>query len=628
MSEHLQLKDHGSEARIFVLRVWVVAFFVLAMLGVLIARYYNLQVIHYQDYATQSDRNRIHVQPIPPTRGLIYDRNGVLLAENRASYTLSLTKEMVPDMAATLELLSTLIEVSPADLEKFEKSLDQRRRPFEAVPLRYQLNEEEIATLAVNEYRLEGVEVEAQLVRHYPYAELLAHSIGYVGRINDREVASFDEQEYERYRGTFSIGKIGLERQYEDLLLGEVGYQNVETNARGRVLKELERNDPRPGQDLQLYLDLEIQKAAAEAFGTQRGAVVAMDVNTGGVLAIVSNPGFDPNLFVTGISYDDYRALNQSIDTPLFDRALRGQYPAGSTLKPMLGLAGLHTGVIQPGHTVYDPGFFRLPGSTRRYRDHISWGHGKEVGLREAIAESCNTFYYDLANRMTIDKIHPFGAHFGLGQRSGIDLPGELPGIWPSREWKRNSRGMGWYPGDTLNVGVGQGFVSITPVQLAVMTATMASRGERREPQLVQFIRDGGASELQPNPPVDRIEVADEHWDFVLGAMEDVVHGARGTARRISEGIEYRMGGKTGTAQIVGMAQDEEYDIESVEKRMRDQALFVGFAPVEDPQIAVGVIVENGEHGSTTAAPIARAVMDAYFESERRREAKFTSQGG
>lgn len=627
MSEHLQFKDHSSEARIFITRVWIVALLVLGMIGTLIFRYHNLQVVHYQDYATQSDRNRIQVRPIPPTRGLIYDRNGVLLAENRASYTLSLTREMVPDMDASLELLSSLVEISPSDLDKFWKSLDQRRRPYEAVPLRYQLSEEEIARLAVNEYRLEGVEVDAQLVRHYPFGELLAHSIGYVGRINDRELAAFDEEEYERYRGTFSLGKTGLEHQYEDLLLGRVGYQNVETNARGRVLKELERSDPQPGRDLHLHLDIEVQKAAMDALGDQRGAAVAIDVRSGGVIAIASNPGFDPNLFVTGISYDDYRTLNESLDNPLFDRALRGQYPAGSTLKPMLGLAGLHAGLVDAEHTISDPGFFRLPGDTRRYRDHISWGHGKAVDLREAIVESCNTFYYDLAHRLTIDRIHPFGAQFGLGQRTGIDLPSERPGSWPSREWKRQTQGLVWYPGDTLNVGVGQGFVLLTPLQMAVMTATLATRGERREPQLVQYLGQGG-SEQQARPPLSRMKVADEHWDYVLGAMEQVVHSPKGTARGISEGIEYRMGGKTGTAQVVGMAQDEEYDIETVAKRRRDQALFVGFAPVENPQIAVGVIVENGEHGSTAAAPVARAVIDSYFASEARREAMFTSQDG
>lgn len=621
MSEHLQLRDHSTETRIFVSRVWVAAFFVFALVGVLIARYYNLQVVHHQDYATQSDRNRIHVQPIAPTRGLIYDRNGVLLAENRPSYTLSLIRELVEDLPATLDLLGTLVEISEGDLERFEKNLAQRRRPFEAIPLRYQLNEEEIASIAVNEFRLKGVEVEAQLVRHYPFKDLFSHSVGYVGRINDRELSGFSEEEYERYRGTFSIGKTGLERQYEDLLLGQVGYRYVETNARGRVLRELERSDPEPGQDLHLFLDVDIQRAAVEALGEERGAVVAIDVLTGGVLAIASTPGFDPNAFVTGISHEEFRALNESLDTPLFDRALRGQYPAGSTLKPMLAIAGLDQGFIHPGFTIADPGYFQLPNDSRRYRDHISWGHGHAVNLHKAIVESCNTFYYDLAHRMTIDNLYPFGAKFGLGERSGIDLPGERPGLWPSRDWKRGARGTAWYPGDTLNVGVGQGYVLVTPVQLAVMTATLASKGERRQPQMVNHWREG-----KTLPPVEVIEVDDRHWNYVIDAMVDVVHSPRGTARRINHDLDYRIAGKTGTAQVVGIAQDERYDSEALEKRRRDQALFVGFAPAENPRIAVSVIVENGESAGRTAAPAARMVMDAYFASEQHRQAQFSHQ--
>lgn len=621
MSEHLQLRDHSTETRVFINRVWLASFCVLSLVAVLVARYYSLQVIHHQDYVTQSDRNRIHVQPIGPTRGLIYDRNGVLLAENRPSYTLSVIRELVEDLPATLELLGSLVDISESDLERFEKNLSQRRRPFEAVPLRYQLSEEEIARVAVNEFRLKGVEVEAQLVRHYPFKDLFAHSIGYVGRISDQELSRFTEEEYERYRGTFTIGKTGLERQYEDLLLGKVGYRHVETNARGRVLRELERSDPEPGQDLHLFLDLDIQRAAVEALGEERGAVVAIDVKTGGVLAIASTPGFDPNLFVTGISHEQYRALNENLDTPLFDRALRGQYPAGSTLKPMLAVAGLEQGFIPPGHTISDPGYFRLPNDSRRYRDHIAWGHGTAVDLHKAIVESCNTFYYDLAHRMTIDNLHPIGSKFGLGERTGIDLPGERSGIWPSREWKRGARGAVWYPGDTLNVGVGQGYVLVTPVQLAVMTATLASRGERRQPQLVNHWREG-----KTLPPIEKFEVADQHWDYVINAMVDVIHSPRGTARRINHDLDYRIAGKTGTAQVVGIAQDERYDSEALEKRRRDQALFVGFAPAENPQIAVSVIVENGESAGRTAAPVAREVMDAFFASERRREAQFTHQ--
>lgn len=621
MSDHLQLRDHSSEARVFIARLWVAAFLVLVLVAMLIARYYTLQVVHHQDYATQSDRNRIHVQPIAPTRGLIYDRNGILLAENRPSYTLSIISELVEDLPATIELLNSLVEISESDLERFERNLAQRRRPFEAIPLRYQLSEEEIARVAVNEFRLKGIEVEAQLVRYYPFKDLFSHSIGYVGRINDQELSSFTEEEYERYRGTFTLGKTGLEHQYEDFLLGQVGYRHVETNARGRVLRELERVDPEPGQDLHLFLDLDIQRSAVEALGEERGAVVAIDVNTGGVLAIASTPGFDPNAFVTGISHQEFRELNESLDTPLFDRALRGQYPAGSTLKPMLAIGGLQQGFIDAHYTISDPGFFRLPNDTRRYRDHIAWGHGNAVDLHQAIVESCNTFYYDLAHRMTIDNLHPLGNQFGLGERTGIDLPGERPGLWPSREWKRGSRGAAWYPGDTLNVGVGQGYVLVTPVQLAVMTATLASRGERRQPQLVNHWREG-----KTLPPVESIEIEDRHWDSIINAMADVVHSPRGTARRINENLDYRIAGKTGTAQVVGIAQDERYDSEALEKRRRDQALFVGFAPAENPRIAVSVIVENGESAGRTAAPVARRVMDTFFASEQRREALFTHQ--
>jgi len=485
MAEPLRLKDHSIEARVFTHRVAFMAAVVALMVGGLVYRYHSLQVTHYEDYATQSDRNRIHVQPIPPTRGLIYDRNGVLLADNRPSYTLTLVKERVPDLDQTLALLSDIITVTDNDLERFNKALDQRRRPFEAVPLRLQLSEAEIAKLAVNEYRLEGVEVEAQLVRHYPFAELFAHTVGYVGRINDREMAAFSEDEYRRYRGTYSIGKIGLEKQYEDLLLGTVGYQNVETNARGRVLRELERQDPQPGRDLHLYLDTEVQRTAMEALAGRRGSVVALDVNSGGVVAMASSPSFDPNLFVTGISVDDYTRLRDSLDNPFLDRSIQGQYAPGSTLKPMLGLGALHHDIITTEHTIEDIGYFLFDG--RRYRDHISWGHGKNVDLRQAIVESCNTFYYDLANRMTIDVIHDWGARFGLGSRTGIDIPSERSGIWPSRTWKRNARGVPWYPGDTINVGVGQGFVLVTPASArsprwcgATSPATTVPRRKRR----------------------------------------------------------------------------------------------------------------------------------------------------
>lgn len=642
MPEPLQLKDHYNETRTFIHRLWCVILFVVLLIILLVVRYYNLQITHYENYATQSDRNRIHVQPIPPTRGLIYDRNGKLLAENKPSYTLTVIKERVKDLDETLTFLSSIIPISESDLEKFQRNLKKRRRPFEAIPLRFQLDENEIAKLAVNKYRLEGVEVEAQLVRHYPYQELFAHSIGYVGRINDMELGRFTEDQSKAYEGTYSIGKIGIEKQYENILLGKVGYQNVETNARGRVLKELERSDPIPGDDLHLHLDVDVQKAAQEALGENRGAVVAIDVRSGGVIAIASTPSFDPNLFVTGISVKDYNRLRNSKDIPLFDRPLQGQYPPGSTLKPMLGLGGLHTGFLETSRTIVDYGFYKLPGQARRYRDHIAWGHGKKVDLKQAIIESCNTFYYDLAYRMGIDNIHAFGDQFGLGKKTGIDLPSERSGNWPSREWKRNARGLAWYPGDSLNVGVGQGFVLTTPLQLAVMASTMASRGELRTPRIVSDIvppplleSENSVEEnshdyfdrmttdpfIETDVPKNIVSVAETHWDYVHNAMELVIHGAKGTARRISEGIGYRMAGKTGTAQVISIGQDEKYDAEALQERQRDQALFVGFAPAKNPQIAIAVLVENSGHGGEQSAPVARIVLDAYFESEAKRNA-------
>ncbi|GLS26911.1 penicillin-binding protein 2 [Marinibactrum halimedae] len=621
MAEHQRLKDHYKEARIFRHRLVVVGVFMMGLLSILIARFYNLQIVHYQDYVTQSDRNRVHVQPLPPTRGLIYDRNGVLLADNRPSYTLSLVKERVKKLDETLSVLSDLVAITDADVEKFKDRLKQRRRPFEAVPLRYRLKEDEIARLAVNEYRLDGVEVEAQLVRHYPLGDLHTHTVGYVGRINERELSSFDEETYQRYSGTYTIGKIGLERQYEALLLGKVGYQNVETNARGRVLRVLEQTDPIPGENLQLHLDSAIQKAGIEALNGRRGAIVAVDVKTGGVLAMVSAPSYDPNLFVTGISYKDYKALTESLDLPLFNRAIQGEYPPGSTVKPVNGLAGLHTRVVDSRYKIFDIGFYQLDGDDRRYRDWKRTGHG-HVDLNAAIRESCDTYFYDLAYRMGIDVMHEFGSHFGLGQYTDIDVPSERKGNWPSREWKRNHRGLPWFPGDSLNVGIGQGATLATPLQLAVMTATLANRGVLIKPKVVS--RHG---EIEGSPEVmSQLDVSSIHWDYIFSAMKSVVHHPRGTAKRINKDLDYTIAGKTGTAQVVGIAQGEKYDSEALKERQRDHALFVAFAPVEDPQIAVSVIVENGEAGSSVAAPVARRVLDSYFEQERRREQQVAQQ--
>ena len=608
MAEQVALKDTYTEKRIYGARSVTSVLFVLALVSLLVVRYFNLQITEHETYSTQSDRNRVQLQPIPPKRGLIYDRNGILLAENRPSYSLTIIKERVDDLDETIAVLSDIIDIDKDNLRKF-KRLSQRRRPYSAVPLKLQLSEDDIAAIAVNRYRLPGVEVTAELARYYPQGDLFAHVLGYVGRISEREQAVIDEV---NYSGTNQIGKIGIEKFYEDTLHGTVGYQNVETNARGRVLRVLERTDPGPGADLHLYLDAHVQKIADEALGDMRGAVVAIDPRNGGVLALVSKPSFDANLFVGGISSKEYSALRDSIDLPLFNRALQGQYPPASTVKPLYGLAGLHYGIVTPQTTINDPGWYRLPNDERLYRDW-TWhkhkrGHGKAVDLEQSIVESCDTYFFDLAYKMGIDRIHDFMAPFGYGEKTGIDNTNERSGLLPSREWKRIYKRLPWFPGETLNVGIGQGYMLVTPMQMAKSLVATANRGKNFKPQLLQRLNEQ-AIPPQSLPP---IEVADEHWDAVIHSMKQVVHGARGTASRINRGAKYRMAGKTGTAQMINMVQDEDVDDEEIAKRKRDHGLFIGFAPVDDPKIVVAVIVENGEHGSWVA-PVARKIFDAWL---------------
>ena len=616
MFENQHFKDHQKEAQLFKVRLGVMVFVMLMLFGVLIYRYYTLQIVNYLDYVTQSEHNRVHVVPIPPTRGLIYDRNGEVLADNRPSYTLSLIVNKKTDLDATLSLLKTLVAITPADMDKFYKIKKQKLHPLEAIPLRYQLKEEEIARLAVNEYRLEGVKVEAELVRDYPYGELFAHTVGYVSRINESELSKFTEDQARRYSGTYAIGKVGIENSYEDALLGEVGSQNEETNARGRVQRVLGRNNPKQGKNITLHLDLKLQQQAATTLAGRKGSVIVMDVKTGGILAAASNPSFDPNLFVTGIGYNDYKALNESPDTPLLNRFIQGQFPSGSTIKPMMGLAGLHLGYTDVNRTISDPGFFMLQGNSYKWRDWtlkiFGRGHGS-VNLKKAIAESCDTYFYDLSWRMGIDKLHPFGAHFGLGARTGIDIPNERTGLWPSREWKRAKQKQAWYPGDSVNMGIGQGMVSVTPIQLAVMTATIASRGDRFRPRLVKAI-DG--VEL---PPIieNHIDIKKEHWDAVFDGMQEVVYGPGGTLTRYNLGLgaDYRIAGKSGTAQVINIAQGAKYVIGSLKVSQRDHVLFVGFAPLEDPKIAIAIILENDDHLKTSENPslLARTLFDAHL---------------
>lgn len=606
MNDYQALNDPKAERRLQQRRTAFVLFVVISLSICLILRYYFLQIQQHERYATLSEENRVHVRPVPPTRGLIYDRNGVILAENRPSYTLSIVRERAQDIDQLLVDLDHLIGLEEQEIESFEERRNQYRRPYDGIALRFRLTEEEVAKLAVNEFRLPGIEVEVELIRHYPLGEIYAHTLGYVGRINQQEQDRLDPDLYE---GTRVTGKIGIEKQYEDSLLGLVGYEYVETDARGNVLRVLEREDPVPGQNIWLHLDSRLQQKIYELLEGRRASMVAIEVETGGVLAMASIPSFDPNLFVTGISSRNYNALLYDYDKPLYDRSVYGQYPPGSTVKPLYGLAVLAEDVVPANFSVSDYGFFQLPNEEYRFRDWKREGHG-EVDLRVAIEQSCDVYFYEVGYRGGIDVLSKYGELFGLGRPTGIDLPAENLGVMPSRTWKRERRGLAWYPGDTINASIGQGFSLTTPVQLANMTAMMARRGVGMPPSVIRAMDQ--PEFLFENFITEQVDTADAHWDLVFGAMEDVMHSIRGTAYSVGVDMEYRMAGKTGTAQVVSIDQDAEYDSEQLEERQRDHALFVGFAPAEDPGIAVSVVLENGEH-SSDAAMLARQLVDEWL---------------
>jgi penicillin-binding protein 2 len=607
-----EFKDTAAERRLFHRRTLVMLGLVVVMFGILAGRFYQLQVIEHETYTTISDRNRVQVRSVPPTRGLIYDRNGTLIAENRPVFSVTLVPERVEDMDATLERLQSLLTVSDENVERFRRRLKEPRRPFQELPLHYDLTEQEIASMAVHRHELPGVEVSAELVRHYPFGELNAHALGYVGRVNREELQRIDPV---NYAGTNYIGKSGVEKVYEKVLHGTVGYEHVETNARGRTLRVLERESPVPGENLALHLDMRMQKRAFELLEGHRGAIVAIDSRTGGILALASVPGFDANQFVTGISVDDYQELRDSRDKPLFNRALRGQYPPGSTIKPMLLMAGLDSGTVTRETSIWDPGYYQINDKGRRYRDWKRGGHGWVDG-RRAVAESCDIYFYDLGVEMGVDGMHRYLAGFGFGMDATLDVSGALPGLLPSRDWKQGMRNEPWYTGDSVNMSIGQGFFLATPMQLATATMVVANRGRWVQPRMLKDVEgDTPLEAVLPGETMADLTV-DNHddWEFVVDSMEDVMHGPKGTARRAAEGADYRMAGKTGTAQVFSLAEDEEYDEEEVRERLRDHALFIGFAPVDDPRIVVSVIVENGGSGSGTAAPVARAMFDAWLE--------------
>ncbi|MCC6302898.1 MAG: penicillin-binding protein 2 [Gammaproteobacteria bacterium] len=606
----LTIKDHIRESRLFNERAAFALVAVLLLLMVGIARLVYLQIISHEHFSTLSDVNRISLVPVPPTRGLIYDRNGVVLAQNLPAFSLVLIPEQISDMDATISELRKLVTISDEDVRRFHRQVKQKRA-FNSIALRFNLNDEEIARFAVRRHLFPGVEIEARAIRNYPLGTLASHAIGYVGRINEEELRDIDAS---NYSGTDFIGKTGIERFYENLLHGQVGFKQIETNAYGRTLRELQQSAPTPGKNLYLSLDIGVQRVAEAEFAGRRGAAVAIDPRSGEVIAFVSMPGFDPNLFVTGIDVGTYSELQTSLDRPLFNRALRGQYPPGSTLKPFIGLAGLESNKITLDAATFCPGWYRLPGDPHKYRDWKERGHGFTT-MDKAIVESCDVYFYDLASTLGIDLMHDFLAQFSFGQPTGIDLRDESSGLLPSRQWKRARRGQPWYPGETLITGIGQGYTLTTPLQLAYATAVLATHGAHTPPHLLRAVGTGGTPQTERLPaPMTNVPVKSRgNWDAIITAMRHVVSSERGTAQAIGRKAPFPIAGKTGTAQVFGIKQDEKYVEKDVAERLRDHSLFIAFAPAEDPRIALAVMVENAGHGSTAAAPLARKMIDQYL---------------
>ncbi len=611
MYSRIAIKDQIREGQLFTSRAITALAVIILVLLAIIARMVFLQILSHEHYTTLSQNNRVSIQPVAPTRGLILDRNGVVLAQNLPTYTLEIIAERVKDMDQTITELSQIISISDSDIKRFHKQLKHKRR-FQPVPLRLRLNEEEVARLAVNRHRFPGIDIAARLMRDYPQTNLAVHSVGYVSRINEKELSQIDPS---NYAATNHIGKLGIEKAYEQQLHGTVGFQKVETNVLGRTLRVLERTPPVPGQNITLTLDAELQQTAKQALKGSTGAVVAIDPNNGEILVMASTGDYDPNLFVNGIDHKSYDKLRTSRAKPLFNRALKGQYPPGSTVKPFVGLAGLEDGTITTKSSLFCRGWHTIKGDERKYRDWKKEGHG-HTDLKKSITESCDVFYYDLAQTMGIDRINEFLSPFGFGQKTGIDIAGEASGILPSTEWKRRVRGKPWYLGETLIAGIGQGYTLTTPLQLAKATAILGNRGHTVQPHLLKQIALPNSEYLQYQPDNASTTIEQNktsNWDEVIKSMENVIYGRHGTARRLNLRQPYRIAGKTGTAQVFGIKQDEEYVEEDIGKHLRDHALFVAFAPSDKPQIAIAVIVENGGHGGSVAAPIAGAVIDQYL---------------
>ena len=624
MSLFAPIKDHHSEKQLFVARIVLTSVVSIILLGIVIARLIQLQLVEHELFAERSQGNRIRIEAVPPTRGLIFDRKGKVLAENLPAYQLELIPEQVPNLDDALGRLERIRLIKKEDIPRI-KNLVRTGPRFKPVTLRFRLSDEEIARFALQRPRFPGVDLQPRLVRHYPNGELVAHAIGYVGALSSADLTRLDEADY---AGTSHTGKTGVEHFNENMLHGTVGFRQIVTNALGRQVPVEtqdfadnlpQRENPVPGANLYLSLDIDLQRVAYEQLAGRRGAVVAIDPNNGEILALVSSPSFDPNAFATGMSPSEYNALQSNEDLPLFNRAIRGNYPPGSTIKPMLSLAALQVGATNLTRRSLCIGWYSLPGNKHRYRDWRREGHG-EVNLHDALEQSCDVYFYEISRDIGIDTMHQYLQQFGLGNSTGLDITGEADGLVPSREWKRQAfrkrEDQVWFPGETIIASIGQGYMLATPLQLANAVAALSMRGQRYRPHLVAAFEDplNGRRTLIAPEPLTRVSIDNSfYWDNILNAMHDVMHSPTGTARDAGQGATYDMAGKSGTAQVFSLAQDEEYDEEQIEERLRDHALFIAFAPLDEPRIAVSVIIENGSSGSRIAAPIARTLMDLYL---------------
>ena len=613
MRRRPELKDYQNELRHFKLRLAVLGLIAIIGFSILIMRFYFLQVARYDHYHALAENNRISIIPVAPTRGIITDRNGTTIAHNFFVYALEITPSKVDDLDETIAEISKLVGISSSDIKRFNK-LKQRTHEFESIPIRTHLNEVAAAKFAANRFRFPGVEIKSRLFRHYPNGKLGAHIVGYIGRINDSDLANLKESnDLSNYKGSDHIGKSGIEQYYEKKLHGTTGFQQVEINADGKAVRVLSSKAPTLGNNLALSIDLKLQEIAENGFGDRRGALVAIQPKTGEVLALVSMPTFDPNLFVGGIDTKNWRRLNESIDKPLINRPLRGIYPPGSTFKPFVALAGLEAGKRLPPFRIQDPGYFTLPNSSHRYRDWKVGGHGF-VDMARAITISCDTFFYGLAIELGIEKMTSFIRHFGFGEKSGIDINGENSGLLPTPEWKQRRFKQPWYVGETVIVGIGQGYTLVTPMQLAYATAVLANKGTAMKPHLVTAITDVTTAQTKMIKPIlsGQIALNESNLEIVTNAMIDVTLPG-GTASQVGRDAGYSIAAKTGTAQVIGIKQNEKYDEKNIDARHRDHALFIAYAPADDPNIAIAAIVENGGHGGSAAGPIVRQVMDYYL---------------